>query len=58
MLNPRVTHRERLMVGYAWIGSRPHQRSTGHANPPYKTELLNLRSRTTTSYSITSFASA
>ena len=24
------------MVGYAWIVSRPHNRGTGHANPPYK----------------------
>src|SRR5262249_40659287 len=23
------------MLGYAWIRIRPHDKSTGHANPPY-----------------------
>src|SRR5438105_2471321 len=32
------------MVGYAWIRSGPHSKSTGHANPPYKVERPSLRS--------------
>src|SRR5437773_6535861 len=28
------------MVGYAWIISRPHNRGTGRANPPYRSTPL------------------
>src|SRR6266850_4968936 len=32
----------RAMVGYAWIGCRPHHKSTGHANPPYSVPVSVL----------------
>src|SRR5215510_15792459 len=29
----------RSMLGYAWIKCQPHNKSAGHANPPYKLRL-------------------
>src|SRR5438094_10634882 len=34
------------MVGYAWIRSCPHNKRTGHANPPYKYKTETMDDRT------------